>query len=117
MIKLLAAVPRIDTTLMTSKGSSAFNSACHGGKKDVVAYFMADEKVDINNTTEDGYTAVYTAASKGNFEVVKMLLADPRLTTLTKCNSRGDSILFCLLLFVRDTWRLWSCCWVTRGLR
>ena len=63
--------------------------AVYNGDTEIVKLLLEQPTVDLNCSDKYGQTAMHEAAWNDNVEAVKMLLADPRLTTHNHKNNRG----------------------------
>ncbi|CAG2216442.1 unnamed protein product [Mytilus edulis] len=79
---------RVDTTIKQKDGWSVLHIACFNGHLEVVK-LLVDVGMNLNDTTNAGYTPLYQACRKGRFDIVKYLL-DLNGKTL---NSRVDTLI------------------------
>ncbi|XP_063407048.1 ankyrin-1-like [Mytilus trossulus] len=77
---------RVDTTIKQKDGLSILHIACFKGHLEVVK-LLIDVGMNLNDTTNAGYTPLYMACPNGHYETVKYLL-DLNGQTL---NSRVDT--------------------------
>ncbi|CAG2256755.1 unnamed protein product [Mytilus edulis] len=78
----------VDTTIKDKNGVSVLHIACFKGHLEVVK-LLVDVGMNLNDTTNAGYTPLYQACRKGRFNIVKYLL-DLNGKTL---NSRVDTLI------------------------
>ncbi|XP_063405877.1 protein fem-1 homolog C-like [Mytilus trossulus] len=79
---------RVDTTIKNIFGESGLHLVSKNGHIEVVKLFV-DVGMNLNDTTNAGYTPLYQACRKGRFDIVKYLL-DVNGKTL---NSRVDTLI------------------------
>ncbi len=59
------------------KDETALMIASKEGHKDIVSYLLA-KKASVSHTDVEGATVLFVTASVGNYEVLKLLLSNPR---------------------------------------
>ena len=69
--------------------TSALMGAVSNFHNSIVSLLLEQPTVDLNGTDVSGETALHFAAKTGNAEGVRMLLADPRLTTANHQDNKG----------------------------
>ncbi|CAG2184437.1 unnamed protein product [Mytilus edulis] len=76
----------VDTTIKDNTGCSILHIACGNGHTEVVK-LLIDVGMNVNDTTDKGYTSLLAACLSGHYETVKFLLA----LNGQKLNSRVDT--------------------------
>lgn len=76
---------RMDATLKTSDGSTAFLLACQGGHMNKVEYLVQDCRVDAATKANDGRTAFHAACKNGRLNIV---IFDSRLSC--RCSNKSN---------------------------
>jgi ankyrin repeat protein len=61
-----------------------FMSACYNGHEDVVRMLLDDKRISIEHANSAGETSLWLASEKGNINIVKLLLASPRIQYTTQ---------------------------------
>lgn len=75
-VVLSAIKPESKPTKGYAKESSGLQIAAKNNSLDSVAYYLtADKQIDVNEKTDNGWTALMLAASEGYLEVVQALIA------------------------------------------
>ncbi|XP_064390639.1 uncharacterized protein LOC135338431 isoform X3 [Halichondria panicea] len=64
-------------TVLSEKDETALMIASKEGHKDIVSYLLA-KKASVSHTDVEGATVLFVTASVGNYEVLKLLLSNPR---------------------------------------
>lgn len=78
-LKLILSHPGVDpSSCLDRDGKNAIHCACSNGKIDALKLLIGEERIDINQKNELGYTPLMLACLSGRAEVVKVLLASRR---------------------------------------
>ena len=65
----------------------------------IVRLLLEQPTADLNYTDVNRFSALHCAASYDNVEAVRLLLADPRLTTANHKSDDGSTPVMCAILF------------------
>jgi len=82
VIPLLLAHPDVDVNVKKS-GETPFYFAC-SGRPSCVREMLKDSRVKVNEPTDNGHTALWCAAFRGNLDVIKWWIASGREMNLGK---------------------------------
>jgi ankyrin repeat protein len=73
-VRLLAAHPKVNVNLASSRGGIALIEAAKSGSLEIVEILLTHPDIDINLADSSGYTPLITAAVSGRTEVILSLL-------------------------------------------
>lgn len=82
IVKRILTLPNLSIDLNWGDeewGRTAFYRACYLGFIDIVKLLMEDERVDVNQTQNEGASPLLIACQENHIEIVKLLLNDPRV--------------------------------------
>lgn len=86
IVKLLRSHPRILVNMKNNKGLSAVDMASHKGQVKTLADLLGDSRIEIHNF------ALIQAASDGQTEAVKLLLADGRFNVNSTKTTKNNEL-------------------------
>ncbi|XP_071094921.1 putative ankyrin repeat protein RF_0381 [Haliotis cracherodii] len=66
---------RADLSLVGNIGNNILHTVCEGGNMELVKHILAQNIVEINSQTDNGWTPAMKAASEGHKEVLKLLVS------------------------------------------
>ena len=90
---ILLACPNIDVNLKSTHGWTPFLWPCSFGRTSCVRLLLKDQRVNVNELTSKGTTALWWAAQSGHLDIVTWWIASGREVDLGEPeNEKTDAI-------------------------
>lgn len=93
--RILRENPEVDVNWADEDGFSAFHMACVYDHDRIVAMLLARPDIDVNRRSRGGDTPFLRVCLTGRTSCARLLLRDPRVTSLNEPDNDGYTPLFC----------------------